>query len=117
MSTEHAKKKPHLVPDSRASRARGKLRAAVFTASDIVPATAIYTVAHAHHQLPTHVTLRGGCAFPPCSRCDEPVEFRYLRNAEPDAADRFHVTLNVLPVLDLEADQELEPPRWVALAG
>lgn len=107
----------HVVRPARRSRPRGKVASSVFTHGDAVPETAIYAVAHAHHAVPLQVTLRSGSLFPSCSRCDEPVEFRFLRSADVDGADRFQVTLNVLPVLDEDAEQELAPPRRLALAG
>jgi len=106
----------HLVRP-RGSRARARVANTVFHAGDAIPETAIYAVAHAYHPLPLQVTLRRGCAFPACSRCQEPVEFRFLREADADGAARFHVRLNVLPVLEESAEGELPAPRRVALAG
>lgn len=106
----------HLVEPGR-SRARSRVAATVYNVADVVPATAVYAVAHAAHSVPLQVTLRRGCGFPACSSCDEPVEFRFLRDADPDVAHRFQVTLNVLPVLEEAGRQELTPTRRVALVG
>jgi hypothetical protein len=105
----------HLVQEPRRSRAR--VTTAVYNAADSVPLTAIFAVAHAAHPLPLQVTLRRGAPFPGCSRCDGPVEFRFLREADPDGAHRFQVTLNVLPVIEEGAEHELPPTRRIALAG
>jgi excinuclease UvrABC helicase subunit UvrB len=113
-----AKKKAeviHLLQPPR--RARGKLATAVFNAGEVIPATAVYAVAHAHHPLPLQVTLRRGCSFPACEACHELVEFRFLRNVDRDSANRFQVRLNVLPVLEPSAEEELLPPQRLALAG
>jgi hypothetical protein len=106
----------HLVPSTSRSRARAKVAKAVFNAGEAVPETAIYAVAHSQHQLPLQVTLRRGSAFPSCSRCEEAVEFRYVRQADAERAARFQVQLNVLPVLD-KADEKELPAKRTALAG
>jgi hypothetical protein len=106
----------HLVRTKPANnRARAKVQATVYSAADVVPETAIYTVVHADHPLPLAVTLRRGASFPACSACDAPVEFRYLRAAARDDAARFHVVLHALPVLDeAEAQQLPRPHRLLA---
>ena len=117
MSAERRNNGLQLVRPPRRSPARAKLLAAIYNAGDAVPETAIYAVAHAFHSLPLQVTLRRGCNFPACSRCAEPVEFRYLRAADSAAAASFQVQLNVLPVLEESAEGELPAPRRVALNG
>jgi hypothetical protein len=117
MSAERRNHGLHLVSPPRRSPARAKVAAAIYNAADAVPETAIYAVAHAHHPLPLQVTLRRGSTFPPCSRCEQPVEFRFLRAVDADGAARFQVRLNVLPVLDESTEDELPAPRRVALTS
>lgn len=66
---------------------------------DLVPATGVYRVTHAHHRLPHEVLILKDERFPRCAKCSDSVVFRLLR-ALPDRPEGFSYRLFELPVID-----------------
>ena len=79
-----------------------------FATGTIVPASAIYLVAHAPHRLAAEVALFKGETFPKCGRCSEAVYFRVARVFHGlDAIEKLSYRV---PLYELEAnDGETEP--------
>jgi len=76
----------------------------IFETGDEVPSSGIYQVLHNEHRLPREVTLVGGKAFPPCSRCQIKVKFDLLRSV---VVDKHSIVLHSIPVLH-DAPDDLE---------
>jgi hypothetical protein len=74
----------------------GSINASLFQTGDRVPASGLYAVVHADHQLPKAVFLAIGNEFPRCSICTSAVTFWLLQQKHPPSG--FEADIRSLPV-------------------
>ena len=66
-----------------------------------IPYSGIYSVRHKQHRLPSEVTLLKDNPFPPCAKCNKPVQFELIMGmAEPEERFGFRVTLHAIPEIE-----------------
>jgi hypothetical protein len=73
-----------------------------YKTGQVVPYSGIYRVSHTEHRLPHEVTLLRANPFPPCSQCENNVNYQLLREV---TVDSFAITLNAIPPLAEETQQ------------
>ena len=76
-----------------------------YATGEAAPVTGTYRVIHPEHKLPLEVTVRSGHRFPRCAKCAVAVSFELLRPSQ-GALPGGMMTLNMLPVLDADEDDE-----------
>ena len=94
------RRKIHLVQGSSPERRK-------FTSGETACQSGIYQVVHEGHRLPHEVTMLSGQTFPPCSKCADAVHFQLMRPVlEDETPSAFRVTLNQLPEIAQEPDEQ-----------
>ena len=60
---------------------------------------------HSQHRLPHEITLLKDQTFPPCSQCDQVVQFELVMGVKDAALMPYRIVLHRLPVMEEEPER------------